>query len=1852
MSFVSIFLNRNPSGRSRRTGCLLTALVLGSALACLDLVAEPSAGSFHSAYFENGGVFAMAEQADGKLLVSGTFNTVDGNAVSGMVRLKVDGTVDPTFAFADYQNGYIRAILPLPDGNILVGGTFLVRTGSVNPNGLVRLTSTGAIDATFARRSDFNGEIWSLARDSSDRILVAGAFNVFSGRKANLVRLQPSGAVDSTFNPNVNDSQFQSINGVVQKVVLLPDRRILIVGNFTVVRGIPRAGVAVLFADGGVDPAFDFTGDHDCCLVDALLTEEGGMFLAGQFTTFNGLRRSGIVRLSQDGQLDLSVKGLSSAFPQVKGLVSADDGRLFLSGVFRSPSGTNWSTGVQLFADGEVDTSFQSSTTRDSGEVLVRSASGAIYQAMAGTGASGNYGFWIVRHAPASRTPFAPRLLTNPESQRVLEGNSVLLAVEHTAEPRPSYQWLFNKTPLTGATNRVLQLANVRHSADGEYQLQIANDLGNLTTPILRLQVDGVAAGPGHVDLDFDPGAGISGGPTSLLELPDGKILVTGSFGYVQGLPRPRVVRLLADGTVDPDFVPEGMEYFSINFAGLSVSNTVVLAGPLNPTVSGQRWKVVRLLPNGNVDPGFKPFVTGYNLGFGTMFPNADGFVYIAGSPDAKFSGIFRLKPDGTLDPTYRLQIDGLPSQMVGQPDGKILLLGWFNMIQNQDRNRLARLNADGNLDLSFIPEAIYTDTVPEHLALMPDGKIIVSDNFWGGGGFRGRGIFSPPESRLVRFNENGSVDRSFQPEINTEHQIAAVATQPSGTILLATFPFAYSDTPPAFLVRLFPDGSVDHGFDPDSNALQTTTVIPLSENYLLLGGNFTQVSGVNRNGLARVDAHASTPTTPSIVRSPSGNVLPTGATLRLNASVHASPQARYQWQRDGVDLPGETNRLLSLKNIGGSAAGDYRIIATNPLGSTASEPARVQVTPPETTPGAVDITFYGGDGPNGAVNQLVELPDGKLLIAGNFNAVDGRTRPRIARLNADGTLDESFAPAQGPNNEITSMVVLEDGQIVIGGPFDTVAGEGRSFVATLRPDGTVNRTNTISADTRVMQLILASDHQIIGCGDGFVRGWNQNGTPSRNFGSFNFDGVALAVAVQTDGKVVFAGNFTTDGVARPNIARLLPTGQLDSTFNPGLGANDRIDDLVIQPDGKILIAGAFTSFNRTDQGRLARLNPDGSLDPSFHVPRGADLGRIVPVGHFGLRDVTAVHALGLQSDGHIVIGGEFTTYDGFPVANFARLYPDGALDQNFDIRAGFGPPASRQGAWFSEYNPFSTRWITRVHPTQNNRVFVLGNFPGMDRVDRPRVIKLVSGDIAPSAPLVKSSGQTLQARSGTNVQLFAKVLATPRPTYQWLRDDVPIPGATGPALFLVNVDRSSQGEYRCIISNSLGTVEFVAGQLSILPPRMEAGALDTRYIADLNPSAQTSNVSFDSDGKMIIMGTLPRWNAAPLPLLSRRHPDGTLDLLWDTRTLNIQGVGLNRSISLADGGILVSGSLDVLLTNGETKNTMWLKIGPDGLLSTNFNLLPNIYNATAMTKLADGKIMVGCDSSTGFRLVRLLPDGTLDKSFPSDVFCDSSVYHIAEDAQGRLWIGGEFTKVAKIVRNRIARLTPDGKLDTSFDFGAGPDGAVNFIAPRPDGSIIIGGWFGTIHGLPKPRLARIDSQGVLDESFPVANSVLSASDIQSTAVAPDGRILLAGYIANPPDFSTSSFGVLRLNQDGSEDESFNTGAGFNTAQTLGRFGGPSTALYVTPLGKLMVIGPFSAVDGLPRLSIARLLLEPFPRLFLQSASQGWSFFWDNGVLEGATAVTGPWTVVPGAKSPWSLQIPDAGKFFRLRLDP
>jgi uncharacterized delta-60 repeat protein len=298
----------------------------------------------------------------------------------------------------------------------------------------------------------------------------------------------------------------------------------------------------------------------------------------------------------------------------------------------------------------------------------------------------------------------------------------------------------------------------------------------------------------------------------------------------------------------------------------------------------------------------------------------------------------------------------------------------------------------------------------------------------------------------------------------------------------------------------------------------------------------------------------------------------------------------------------------------------------------------------------------------NDIVVTMAVQPDGKILLGGYFTQVNGTTRNRIARLNADGSLDTAFNPGITGGYRVDSIVVQPDGRILVSGDFTHVGGVARSAIARLNANGTLDTGFNPGANGAVYAMALQPDGKILAGGTFTAIGGgtrnrmarlNANGSLDTSF-TVDADGSVSAIGLVPDGSILIGGDFKyLNGLGEHgHLARLHGNGALDESFAPDLDAS--VATLVRQPDGKILIGGSFTRINGVTQNHISRLNADGSLDDKGFEASAND----------------SIMSLAVQSDGRILMGGYFTSVNGETHNRIARLGEKGEIDTSFALDA------------------------------------------------------------------------------------------------------------------------------------------------------------------------------------------------------------------------------------------------------------------------------------------------------------------------------------------------------------------------------------------------------------------------------------------------------------------------------------------------------------------------------------------------------------------------------------------------------
>ena len=659
-------------------------------------------------------------------------------------------------------------------------------------------------------------------------------------------------------------------------------------------------------------------------------------------------------------------------------------------------------------------------------------------------------------------------------------------------------------------------------------------------------------------------------GVSAIIVQPDGKILINGTYDFLNDAAASGITRLHPDGSLDTTF-QEPKEAEAARFVARRADGKIVAASFTDDWPREPKMTLHLLGPDGNREATFPTNLSGFDSpeNIFTVLPDNKILVglgsYAAG---AYITRIHRLNPDGTIDPGFSTENQkmGYVRDMVVQPDGKTLAVGEFQHPDVQISLQMIRLNPDGSFDNSF---PWITGDQLFAIALQPNGKILIGRNGYGTG------------TGIIRLNSDGTADNSFKaaPLPNGfYYSVFSVVLQPDGKILASTHwsdpaekdPFGHGQ-----VIRLNSDGSYDAGFDSGTGAEYSIPLLALQQNgNVLAGGNFATYSGQAKAGIFCLNG--------------TNGGLDNSFKAKLETEGLIRELIR---QGDGKLLIGGAFHLAG----GQQYAGLARL----------------------NTDGTVDPGFQAISAPAAVhalknadpVRALAIQSDHKIVVGGPFSSPDSYETQMLKRLNADGSPDASFSP-QTPQREFLNTVAVQaDDKILVGlsgSPFNVP----RLF--RLNADGTTDNTFQIAPGlaSHVNQVLVQADGKVLASGTFTVNNTNQkllrfnpDGTLDETFQPVAANHLINHVKCLPDGRIFVAGGFSGIG-ATPvlRLARLQADGTLDDSFHSPLLANDFIRNLHVQADGKVLLTGSFPSVNR----KVLRLNADGTLDNSFATPEFA----------------------------------------------------------------------------------------------------------------------------------------------------------------------------------------------------------------------------------------------------------------------------------------------------------------------------------------------------------------------------------------------------------------------------------------------------------------------------------------------------------------------------------------------------------------------------------------------------------------------------------------------------------------------
>jgi uncharacterized delta-60 repeat protein len=642
---------------------------------------------------------------------------------------------------------------------------------------------------------------------------------------------------------------------------------------------------------------------------------------------------------------------------------------------------------------------------------------------------------------------------------------------------------------------------------------------------------------------------------------------------------------------------------------------------------------------------------------------------------------------------------------------------------------------------------------------------------------------------------------------------------------------------------------------------------------------------------------------------------------------------------------------------------------------------------------------------------------------------------------------------------------------------------------------------------------------------------------------------------------VTLSGSSTLNGQLHYGLVRLLPSGDVDATFS-AQPSTLSISSLLVQPDGKIVVAGTFASYFGQPVGNLVRLNADGTQDFTFtfNSAGGLDMQSFRPV-------------LALQPDGKIVVGGSFRQAGGLPRSALARFNTDGTLD------AGFVPPTT------------ATAVVGAVAVQPDGRILAstVNNLPLVAGVTQ-QLVRFTAGgaldnSFTPPAVGVRAAysggGTTLLVQPDGKI-LFAFSSGLVPPGYLMRLTSS---GAIDPT-WSIPILPANSAPVTSVQLLPAGQVVF-GGSPQLLPltssvPTGAAqltatGAVDTTVpIPVLQTVGHVRNMALQPDGKLLLAGTFTEINGTAARGMARLNANGSVDTAY-TAACQVKGGYPTNVVLQPDGKALVAGRFTSL---GGIAAPSLGRVLPSGLPDPAFtpalyaSATVNVNTITAMDVQANGQVLLAgamqLSSGSAFqRFLRLLPDGSYDSSFqPPSGLIPSAV--LAEPT-GNIVVGN-----SDPLMPAVQRLLPTGAVDPSFGSTAVPLGGFSISGLRryADGRLLAFGSFSTFGSVTTASIARLSSTGVVDPTFSASN----ITTVTAAAMQPNGRVLLAGIFSRP---GTVSQYLARVLPNGATDFSLDASLNPN---------GIVYALAVQPNGALVVAGQFHQLGGQFHYAVARLL--------------------------------------------------------------
>jgi uncharacterized delta-60 repeat protein len=1319
----------------------------------LDSSFEPVSGA-------SGPINSLASSPGGQFVIGGAFTSFNGVSRNHIARLNADGSLDA--AFNPTANGTVWAAAVLADGKVLIGGDFNKVNGKPR-NYLARLNTDGSLDATFDPGTTLNGPVYALALPPSVIAAISRTASGTSNEEDQVISIgnYTSGTLtvnyDMAFAPDdmrvfygdtnvaagtgvlIDDTGYVSgsntlvisfgpINGLATNLItivmnqggqthntqwkytasvapLVSSSGIFVGGDFGV-SGHSYADIARFTANGALDTTFNPTAGADNPIYTLGWQLDGKVVVGGSFTHFNGSAMNRIARLNEDGSLDAANFFVGTGANDVVWNITLQplDGTMYVGGQFSSFNGTHRLGFARLYANGTVDTTFLD-TAYNQFAGLKRIFSDDVRAVYAfGVQSDGNV------------------IIGGTFDQ--VGGGQADPNVCNTLDDELGIGQSFNDTNLwvepktrDGVRNRssVARLIGGSTPGPGNIGLQNASFSAKKSQSVLSVglvRTNGML-GPVSANFSVQPSTAQSGRDFTYNSAPP-------RFWIAWRFTTSTQTRLRSDGLFGiSGFLQDVFGFLSLADALINNQSAITVSVINNNQSSGNLNAQFQLANPSGAD---EFYLGGQNIPLGAALgPSAAPFTVI---DDTKQSGTF-----GFVSPVYIATNIGTVISLV-RSNGTYGAVTMRASTANGTALAGTDYNGITNLTVTFL-NGVVTNSFT--VTNRPNG--LISTNFVEKFLNLRLSNLTGPSDGNPKFGLSNAVLRLINPSFQ-------------GYLTLSTNIYYGSESA----------GFINFVVNRVSGSLGA-----LSVEYATTDG--TATNGVDYVGATNTLSWNSGDVSPRIVSIAITNNGTVGADKSFNVLLSnptlngaSNPSLFY------VGTP-PTNSIVNaaLVIINDNSYGAVQFSAPSYLVSENGGYATITVVRTGGIAGPVSVNFATSDGANTSSNVNYVATNGVLTFAANQTAASfnvlvlddlvqestnafyfnvtlsnptnaglgSSTNAAVNILDAEyynwppGLLDGTFTP--GMNGDVLALALQTNRQILVGGNFTYVNGTPDNGIARLNADGSLDSAGFLN--------------------NGLYSGAN---------------GAVQAIVCQTDNRILIGGAFNSvDGIARNHIARLMTDGSLDTSFNPGPGADGPVYALAetfVNGVREIYVGGAFSTISGGTSPNFARLTGQnigginsGALDASFATGSGPNAtvfavavyptnspfagkvligGAFTNVNNFALNHIArlngdgsvdtnfdlnlgandTVRAIVIQIDGRILIGGDFTKVNGVILNHIARLNADGTLDANFTANVGVGANGAVQA----------------IAVQADNRIVLAGQFTQANGVARNHITRLM----------------------------------------------------------------------------------------------------------------------------------------------------------------------------------------------------------------------------------------------------------------------------------------------------------------------------------------------------------------------------------------------------------------------------------------------------------------------------------------------------------------------------------------------